>query len=283
MRACVNRYLASLLGAGAGVLALPGLAAAGSGGAPSGSGGAGPGASASTNPPVEPGNTPVSAAADGMTLQTSASAFVRSGVSLTGTVPAGNAGHAVEIDQLPSTPGATWTEVAVVQPEPNGSFAATFRTTRAGPMTIRAELQGGQAPSVAAAPPSVSVTVYRRSIATLYGPGFWGQRTACGVILRRRTIGVANRTLPCGTEVQLYWKGSVITVPVIDRGPYAHNANWDLTMATARALGMEGTGVVGAAALSSSTTAPAPTTSPGSSTGTSSGTSNGAASVPTAQ
>ena len=94
---------------------------------------------------------------------------------------------------------------------------------------------------------------------------------------------MANRTLPCGTEVQLYWKGSVITVPVIDRGPYAHNANWDLTMATARALGMEGTGVVGAAALPSSTTAPAPTTSPGSSTGTGSGTSNGAASMPTAQ
>jgi rare lipoprotein A len=209
---------------------------------------------------------------------------VRSGVSVTGTVPAGNAGHAVEIDQLPSTPGATWSEVAVVQPQPNGSFAATFRTTRAGPVTVRAELPGTQAPSVAAAPPSVSVTVYRRSIATLYGPGFWGDKTACGVTLRRRTIGVANRTLPCGTEVQLYWKGRVITVPVIDRGPYAHNANWDLTMATARALGMEGTGVVGAASLPSSMTTNGTTTPTGTTPGTTStGASNGAGSVPSAQ
>ncbi len=127
-------------------------------------------------------------------------------------------------------------------------------------MTIRALIQGSQA-SATSPPPSLSVTVYRRSIATLYGPGFWGHRTACGTVLRRSTIGVANRTLPCGTQVQLYYDGSVITVPVIDRGPYAHHANWDLTMATARALGIEGTSMVGAAALPSapsSTAAPSP-------------------------
>jgi rare lipoprotein A (peptidoglycan hydrolase) len=100
----------------------------------------------------------------------------------------------------------------------------------------------------------VSVTVYKRSTATLYGPGFYGDQTACGVTLRRRTIGVANRTLKCGTPVQIYYKGSVITVPVIDRGPYAHGANWDLTMATGRALGMLGTGVVGAAATPAAAT-----------------------------
>jgi rare lipoprotein A len=278
-----NRYVASLVAAGAAALALPALAAAGSGGAPSGSGGSAAGATASTSPPVEPGNTTVSATGNGITLQTSASAFVRTGVSVTGTVPAGNAGSAVEIDQLPSTAGASWTEVAVVQARPNGSFAATFRTTRAGPLTIRAEIQGSQASSATAAPPAVAVTVYRRSIATFYGPGFWGHKTACGVTLRRRTIGVANRTLPCGTEVQVYYNGNVITVPVIDRGPYAHHANWDLTMATARALGMGGTGVVGAAALPSTTTSSgATTTSPGTTT-SSSGSTNGAAGMPTAQ
>jgi rare lipoprotein A len=258
VRARTNRYLATLLAAGAGVLGLPALALAGSGEAPGGSGGASTGsttsASGATNSPVEPGNVTVSATGDGITLQTNASAFVRSGVSVTGSVPAADAGDAVEIDQLPSTPGSAWTEVAVVASQPNGSFAAKVHTTSAGPLTLRAELQGTQAPSVAAAPPSVAVTVYRRSIATLYGPGFWGHHTACGMTLRRNTIGVANRTLPCGTEVQLYYKGSVMTVPVIDRGPYAHNANWDITMATARALGMDGTGIVGAAALPSTST-----------------------------
>jgi hypothetical protein len=36
---------------------------------------------------------------------------------------------------------------------------------------------------------------------------------------------------------------------VIDRGPYAHHANWDLTMATGRALGMLGTETIGAASV----------------------------------
>lgn len=203
---------------------------------------------------MEPGNVPVSATGDGITLESNASAFLRSGVSVAGTVPAGDAGDAVEIDQL-AADGAggasSWTPVAVVDAQPDGSFSATWRTAHPGPVTIRALLQGSQATSAASSPPAVSVTVYRRSIATLYGPGFYGHRTACGVILRRHTIGVANRTLPCGTEVQVYYRGSVMTVPVIDRGPYAHHANWDLTMAAGWALGMTGTGVIGAAALPS--------------------------------
>ena len=240
-----------LLAAGAGALAVPGLASAGSGGASAASGGASTGSPSASNPNVAPGNAPVSASGDGITLESNASAFLRSGVSVTGTVPAGDAGAAVEIDQLSATAGSAWTPAAVVRAQANGSFAATWLTTRPGPVTIRALLQGSQATSAVSSLPAVSVTVYRRSIATLYGPGFWGQRTACGVILRRRTIGVANRTLPCGTDVQVYYNGNVMTVPVIDRGPYADHANWDLTMATGRALGMQGTETIGAAALPS--------------------------------
>jgi rare lipoprotein A len=221
---------------------VPSLASAGSGGAASAPYSAG-------NPDVRAGNVTVTASSDGITIASNASAFVRSGVSVTGTAPAGDAGRAIEIDQLPAAPGSTWAPAAVVQARPDGSFVASWHTGRAGQVTIRAELQGTQPPSAAASPPAVSVTVYRRSIATLYGPGFWGHRTACGMILRRHTIGVANRTLPCGTEVQVYWKGSVMTVPVIDRGPYTQGVNWDLTMATARALAMNGTGVIGAASI----------------------------------
>jgi len=35
-----------------------------------------------------------------------------------------------------------------------------------------------------------------------------------------------------------------VTVPVIDRGPYAGNREWDLTAATKRSLGFPSTGVV---------------------------------------
>lgn len=47
----------------------------------------------------------------------------------------------------------------------------------------------------------------------------------------------------------MYYNGQVLTVPVIDRGPYAHYANWDLTMATGRALGMQDTAMIGAASV----------------------------------
>jgi rare lipoprotein A (peptidoglycan hydrolase) len=77
----------------------------------------------------------------------------------------------------------------------------------------------------------------------------WGNKTACGKVLKRSTLGLANRTLPCGTPVAVYWHGRTIVVPVIDRGPYANGADWDLTVATSNALGMSGTETVGAVSL----------------------------------
>ncbi len=103
--------------------------------------------------------------------------------------------------------------------------------------------------SAAAVPASLTVSVYRDAKATIYGPGFYGRKTACGPRLGRSTLGVANRTLPCGTEVSLMYGGRELTVPVIDRGPYANGASWDVTMATASALGMSGTEWIGAIAL----------------------------------
>src|SRR5882757_8825975 len=68
------------------------------------------------------------------------------------------------------------------------------------------------------------------ALATWFGPGFYGQTTACGQTLTPAVVGVANRTLPCGTLVKFGYKGRAATVPVIDRGPYANNgAQWDLT------------------------------------------------------
>lgn len=49
-------------------------------------------------------------------------------------------------------------------------------------------------------------------------------------------VGVASRTLPCGTLVLVDYKSHQLTVPVIDRGPYAHGATWDLTWGAASAL-----------------------------------------------
>jgi rare lipoprotein A (peptidoglycan hydrolase) len=76
--------------------------------------------------------------------------------------------------------------------------------------------------------------------ATWYGPGFYGNRTACGQVLRPHTIGVAHRSLPCGTAVRFSYRGRYIITTVIDRGPYANGYVWDLTNGARAALGFEG-------------------------------------------
>lgn len=63
-----------------------------------------------------------------------------------------------------------------------------------------------------------------------YGPGLYGNRTACGVVvLEKDTIGVAHRTLPCGTKVTFRYNGRTVVTRVIDRGPYVSGRIFDLT------------------------------------------------------
>jgi rare lipoprotein A (peptidoglycan hydrolase) len=64
-----------------------------------------------------------------------------------------------------------------------------------------------------------------------YGPGFYGQGTACGKKLTKAIMGVAHRTLPCGTLVTFRnpANGRQVTVPVIDRGPYTAGRTWDMS------------------------------------------------------
>ena len=75
-----------------------------------------------------------------------------------------------------------------------------------------------------------------KALATWYGPGLFGNETACGQTLKRKTLGVAHKKLPCGTEVTITYKGATTTAEVIDRGPYANDAEWDLTQATAEQI-----------------------------------------------
>jgi rare lipoprotein A (peptidoglycan hydrolase) len=72
-------------------------------------------------------------------------------------------------------------------------------------------------------------------LSTWYGPGFWGNTTACGIPLEVSTWGIAHRTLPCGKLVWLRRGGREIVVPVIDRGPYS-GATVDLTRRTSNFL-----------------------------------------------
>src|SRR5688500_4236989 len=108
------------------------------------------------------------------------------------------------------------------------------------------ESAGGAALLSASAPHEAPVTVYRPAVASWYGPGLYGRTTACGQRMTRTLLGVAHKRLPCGTPVAVLYKGRRITVPVVDRGPFLPGTTWDLTVATAQALGFEHTDRVGA-------------------------------------
>jgi rare lipoprotein A len=111
---------------------------------------------------------------------------------------------------------------------------------------VRAVLEPSGEAVAASASPELAITVHRPAMATWYGPGFYGRRTACGHRMTRSLLGVAHKTLPCGTQVAVLYKGRRITVPVVDRGPFRRGTRWDLTAATAGALGFKFTDRLGA-------------------------------------
>jgi rare lipoprotein A len=154
---------------------------------------------------------------------------------------------AARIERLDEATGA-WTTIARAPVASDGWFLATWRADRIGASTVRAVADDGRAEaSSAESGPTARVSVYRGVRATWYGPGFFGRRLACGGRLSRSTLGVAHRRLPCGTKVELFHRGRSLVVPVVDRGPFANRAHYDLTAATAQALGFKGTGRIGVA------------------------------------
>jgi len=234
----------------AGLLALPAASLSASGGSgldPSGGMGApnNPG-----YPGVRSGNTPVTASSNGITLTTTASALLRTRLSFTGNAPAGAAGKPLVIERLGHETNWRWTPTVQATINHDGTFSTIWSTNHIGRFLIRAVVGGTSASAASASKtPTVATIVYRPSIATLYGPGFFGRKTACGSRLSRSTIGLANRTLKCGSLVAVYYRGRTLNVPVIDRGPYANGADWDLTTATGKALGIPGTVHIGAVSL----------------------------------
>jgi len=124
----------------------------------------------------------------------------------------------------------------------DGQFALRVEARRRGYRRIRAVFRGDQVNT--AKRRIAALRVYAPAPATWYGPGFYGNRTACGQRLTTETLGVAHRSLPCGTKVALLYGGRTIVVPVVDRGPYSH-ADWDLTRKTAERLRFSGSETIG--------------------------------------
>jgi len=162
------------------------------------------------------------------------------------------AGRTVAIERRRSRRG-DWTPVGSVRVGDDGRFATSWTPQSVGRYQLRAI--PGSASSAGTADDGTAsrvrrLIVYQQVTTTWYGPGFYGNKTACGQRLSTTTLGVAHRTLPCGAQVALRANGRSIVVPVIDRGPYANGATYDLTRATAERLGVMRTAQIGAAVLS---------------------------------
>jgi rare lipoprotein A len=125
----------------------------------------------------------------------------------------------------------------------NGTFALRWSPERIGNYTARAFAIHGKR-TRGAAGVARRLTSYRQAGASYYGPGLYGNGVACGGTLMPGTMGVANKTLPCGTKVKLRYRGRSVTVPVIDRGPYVAGRDYDLTAAVKERLGFPGVGTV---------------------------------------
>ena len=150
------------------------------------------------------------------------------------------------VEARQSSRGAT-TATAILDPAHRSNGALDIKATLLEP--ARAPAPAGRAAVEQPRAPTGVVIIpvwhYDPEI-SFYGPGFYGRRTACGLAYTKEIMGVAHRTLPCGTMVRFRnpYNGHQITVPVIDRGPYVAGRQWDLSGAACTALGHCWTGPI---------------------------------------
>ena len=97
-------------------------------------------------------------------------------------------------------------------------------------------------------PQAISLSSVQRTLrgmASWYGPGFNGNRSANGEIFNQNALTAAHRNLPFGTQVRVtnLQNGQSVVVRITDRGPYSGRRIIDLSAAAARAVGMLQAGV----------------------------------------
>ncbi len=134
-------------------------------------------------------------------------------------------------------------KVDTVKTGSQGEFHARWRPSSPGVYKVAAIVPAADG-SAAVRSKGKHVNAYRSVQASYYGPGLYGGGMACGGTLTPSTKGVAHKTLPCGSKVTLRHGDKTVTVPVVDRGPYAGNRVYDLTTATKQKLGFGSTGTV---------------------------------------
>ena len=133
-----------------------------------------------------------------------------------------------------------WRQLASARTGGNGAFKLRYVARQLGSEAVRLRFAGDRS-DLAARHRLGRLTNYRLAEASWYGGG---GPLACGGWLTSSTLGVANKTLPCGTMITLRYEGRSLRVPVIDRGPFVAGREFDLTRATKETLGFGDLGQV---------------------------------------
>jgi len=136
-----------------------------------------------------------------------------------------------------------WETVARDVTNRRGAYRLRFAPDTPSAMPARVAF-AGDARTHAVARNIGTINVFRRALASWYGPGLYGGQLACGGRLSPGTLGVAHKELPCGTKITLRYGSRSVRVPVVDRGPYVGAREFDLTSATRDRLGFSGSGTV---------------------------------------
>jgi len=91
-------------------------------------------------------------------------------------------------------------------------------------------------------PNSDNPNIIQEGVASWYGPGFQGRRTANGEIFNTYDYTAAHKYLPFGSEIKVtnQLNGKYVIVRINDRGPYAGGRIIDLSYAAKQELGMGG-------------------------------------------
>ena len=124
-----------------------------------------------------------------------------------------------------------------------GRFKAKWKPRRAGHSRVKVRAAGNLVAAGSRAKAG-KVTIFRPAEASYYGPGLYGNGVACGGTLQPSTMGVAHKSLPCGTKLTIRYHGRQVKAKVIDRGPYVAGREFDLTEAVKNKLGFGGVGTI---------------------------------------
>lgn len=133
-----------------------------------------------------------------------------------------------------------WRTLAHARTRSRGAFTLRLRARSSFSARLRVRTVATSTLAAGAREAGVA-SVLRPALASWYRMGHF---LACGGVITGGTMGVAHKSLPCGTLITIRYRGRQIRVPVVDRGPFIGAREFDLAPGARNALGFDGVGTI---------------------------------------